>query len=815
MPTDTVLSPDLTLPIDGMSCASCVNRVEKALRQVPGVGHPSVNLATERVTLATDGLPATLLAAQAAVQRAGFRIPEESRRLAIEGMTCASCVGRVEKALVRVPGVVQAEVNLATNTAVVRRLGGTAGDAVLLQAVQRAGYAGHVLAADADAAPAAGQGDGARVAVAALLSAPLLVPMLGDLVGQHWMLDPLWQWLLASAVLFGLGGRFFRAGWGALRAGAGNMDLLVATGTSAAYGLSLWLWWRARATGAMPMLYFESAAVVITLVLFGKWLEGRAKRQTLSALDALRALRPDTARVRRDGTDIDLPLAQVQPGDVVVVRPGERVPTDGVVAEGRSHLDESLITGEGLPVARGPGEAVTGGAINGEGLLLVRTTAVGGASMISRIVAQVESAQAHKAPIQQTVDKVAAVFVPAVGVLALVTLLGWGLLRGDWAAALVHAVSVLVIACPCALGLATPATLMVGAGLAARHGILVRDAQALEAMAQVRAVAFDKTGTLTEGRPQLVDAVAAATLVGGRDSLLDLAAALQAGSAHPLARAVLRAAKPYAHRAARASGLRDVPGRGVEGQVDGQRLLLGSTAWMTSLGVDDAEWLARAASWAAEGRSVAWLARAPAGASGAPQPLGLLAFGDSVKPTAAAAVAALRALGVRVLLISGDNRGAAQALARQVGLTDMAEVHAEVLPAEKARLVQGLKADLAAGQRVAMVGDGVNDAPALAAADVGIAMADADGGGADVAMHTAGLTLLRGDPMRVVLALTLSRAVARRIRQNLFWAFFYNAVGLPLAALGWLSPVVAGAAMALSSVSVVGNALLLGRQRLR
>jgi Cu+-exporting ATPase len=631
--------------------------------------------------------------------------------------------------------------------------------------------------------------------------------MAGELLGRHWMLPPLWQWLLATLVLFGFGTRFFVAGWKALRAGAGNMDLLVATGTAAAYSLSLALW--ARDSTGMPQLYFESAAVVITLVLFGKWLEARAKHRTLGALDALRALRPDTATLRRDGQETTVPLAQVRPGDEVVVRPGERLPTDGVVLAGRSHLDESLLTGESLPVARGPGDAVTGGAINGEGRLVVRTTAVGTASMLSQIVQMVESAQARKAPIQQTVDRVAAVFVPAVFGVAGLTLLGWGLARGDWAAALIHAVSVLVIACPCALGLATPATLMVGTGLAARRGILVRDPQALELMRAVRVVAFDKTGTLTEGRPVLVDSAAAPD--AGRAELLRLAAALQAASEHPLARAVMQAAAAAGLAVPAADAPRAVPGHGIEGGVEGRALKLGSSAWMAELGVADAALAAQAQAWAAQGRSVSWLAEARP--SAAPRALGLLAFGDQAKPGAAAAVAALRREGIRVVLVSGDNCGAAQALAREVGITDARDVLAEVLPGDKARVIQQLREGLPAGARVAMVGDGVNDAPALAAADVGLAMAHADGGGTDVAMQTAGLTLLRGDPRLVAEALQLSRAITRRIRQNLFWAFAYNVVGIPLAAMGLLSPVVAGAAMALSSVSVIGNALWLGRYR--
>ncbi|MBP6900829.1 MAG: copper-translocating P-type ATPase [Burkholderiaceae bacterium] len=815
-------SPDtlaLTLPVDGMSCASCVTRVERALQAVPGVLASSVNLATEQASLTLEARQAgaaaqALQAVQAAVARAGYAIPEERRLLQVDDMTCASCVTRVEKALARVPGVLGAEVNLASNTASVRRLAGSAGDAALRAALQRAGYDGRPLQADATAAGAgrrsAGELHGGQVLAAALLSAPLVLPMLGDLFGRHWMLAPLWQWLLATPVLFGFGARFFRAGWKALRAGTGNMDLLVATGTGAAYGLSLWLWWSNE--GGMPHLYFESAAVVITLVLFGKWLEARAKRRTLAALDALAALRPDSAHVLgADGQEHELPLDQVQPGDLVRVRPGERLPTDGLVVEGRSHVDESLLTGESLPLAREPGDRVAGGAINGEGLLLVRTTAVGGASLLARIAAQVESAQARKPAIQQTVDRVSAVFVPVVVGLALITGLGWGLWNGDWAQALIHAVSVLVIACPCALGLATPATLMVGTGLAARRGILVRDAQALELMRDVAVVALDKTGTLTEGRPALAACVPAAGL--DEDGLLRQAAALQSGSEHPLARAVLHEAARRGLALPAASAVQAVPGRGLQAELaDGtsaRRLVLGSGRWMAELGVADAALAQRAEAEAAAGRSVSWLAELGAD-NGPPRALGLLSFGDADKPGAAAAVAALRQQGVRVVLVSGDNRGAASALATRLGI---AEVHAEVLPADKARIVQTLRQSLAAGQRVAMVGDGVNDAPALAAADVGLAMTHGDGGGTDVAMHTAGLTLLRGDPMLIVEALDLSRAISRRIRLNLFWAFAYNVVGIPLAALGWLSPVVAGAAMALSSVSVVSSALLLARHR--
>jgi Cu+-exporting ATPase len=783
----------LTLPIDGMTCASCVARVERALLKVPGVSTAVVNLATESATVESE---ATADALSTAVQKAGYAVPREAADLQVDGMTCATCVARVERALSAVPGVLEVTVNLASGQAHVLRLAGSATGPALAAAAQRAGYEAQELHDDAPPAPRARHDEGWKVLAAALLSAPLLLPMLLEPLGVHLMLPPLWQWLLATPVQFYFGARFYRAGWKALRAGSGNMDLLVALGTSAAYGLSLALW--RREGGAMPPLYFESAAVVITLVLLGKWLESRAKRQTLAAIDALRALRPETARVQRDGAELEIPLAELQVGELMLVRPGERVPADGLIVEGRSHLDESLLTGESLPVAREAGEAVTGGAVNGEGLLRVRSTAVGAETQLARIVRLVESAQARKAPIQRQVDRISAIFVPVVLGIAALTWLGWGLLGGDWAAATIHAVSVLVIACPCALGLATPATLMVGTGLAAQRGLLVRDPEALETMRAVQVVAFDKTGTLTEGRPRLL---AAEPLLEGSDraGLLRGAAALQAGSEHPLARAVLAAVEGTP---ALALGVRAVAGRGIEGELDGHRLLLGSTRWLQERGCELGAAAARLAEWQAKGSSVSWLAREE---NGRVQLLGLLAFGDAVRPGAAQAVAALRELGVRSVLVSGDNAGAAGAVARELGID---EVHAEVLPADKAGVVAALRQRLPAGARVAMVGDGINDAPALAAADVGLAMP-----GTDLAMQAAGITLLRADPRLVAEAIALSRAVTRKLHQNLFWAFAYNAVGIPLAVSGALSPVVAGAAMALSSVSVIGNALLLRRWR--
>lgn len=793
--------PTLTLPVAGMTCASCSTRVERALKKLPGVRSASVNLATETASVQTE--PGVALATlTTAIERAGYQVPDTHTALAIQGMTCASCSSRVERALNKVPGVWQASVNLATNQASIRHLALSGMADTLVSAVRTAGYEAQPVDDPLNATPEA-TSEGMQVLLAALLTAPLVLPMLGDLLGQHWMLAPLWQCLLASGVLFIFGARFFRAGWAALRAGSANMDVLVALGTSAAWGLSLALWW--REPQGMPELYFESAAVVVTLVRFGKWLEARAKHRTLAALEALSALRPATATVLREGEPQSVPVAALHLGDRVLVKPGERFPVDGVVEQGHSHVDESLITGESLPVAREPGDVVIGGAVNGEGVLTVRTTALGAETQIGRIVRLVASAQGSKPPIQQQVDRVAAVFVPTVLALALLTWLGWwGLTEVGLSEATLHAVAVLVIACPCALGLATPATLMVASGLAARRGILVRDASALERLRQVRVVAFDKTGTLTEGQPVVV----ALEPAPGESisALLNDAAALQMGSEHPLARAVLKALPDDAPAPKPLGNQQAVPGQGVRGGPASTELLLGHQGWMTALGVVLAPLEAAALRHQAAGLTVSWLAQRTAD-GGPPRLRGLLAFGDSPRPHAAPTIAALQARGVRCVLISGDNSGAAQHLADAVGIS---EVHAQARPEVKSTLVAGLKAGLRPDQAVAMVGDGINDAPALALADVGLAMAHA-GGGTDVAMHTAGLTLLRGDPWSVVEALALAQATAAKIRQNLFWAFAYNVIGLPLAALGLLNPMLAGAAMALSSVCVVGNALWLGR----
>ncbi|MFC7477282.1 heavy metal translocating P-type ATPase [Dankookia sp. GCM10030260] len=784
-PLGPTLGPTLSLPIAGMTCAACAGRVQRALGKVPGIAEATVNLATERAELhGTAPLPDLV----AAVERAGYAVPEARVELGIGGMTCATCALRVEKALTKVPGVLAASVNLATETASVRMLAGTE-EAALAAAIARAGYS--VRAAETTEAETAAQGGRERrdLILAALLTAPFLAGMVGMAFGADWMPHPYLQLALAIPVQFWLGARFYRAGWAALRAGTGNMDLLVALGTSAAFGLSVWMLAR-HGEHAAHHLYFEASATVILFILLGKWLEARARRATGAAIRALLELRPRTAR-RLDarGAEEEVPAIALAIGDRVVVRPGERIPADGLVLEGRAGVDESALTGESRAVEKEPGATVSTGTIALDGRLVVEARAVGGETVLARVAALVAAAQASRAPVQKLVDRVSAVFVPVVIGIAALTLLGWLLAGVGAEVAVLRAVAVLVIACPCALGLATPAAIMAGTGAAARAGILVRDAEAIERAQGVTLVAFDKTGTLTEGRPRLAAAHGA-----DQATALRLAAALQAGSEHPLARAVLAAAGPDLPPV---QDFRALPGRGVAGRVAGRALLLGSPRALAESAADPGPLAAAAEAESAQGRTLAWLVETAPSL----RVLALLAFEDAEKPGAAAAIAGLRALGVKAAMISGDSSAAAGAVAARLGLDDVA---AEVLPDGKAARIQAWQQ---AGERVAMVGDGVNDAPALAAADLGIAM----GTGTDVAIQAAAITLLRGDPALVPAALDITRRTLGKIRQNLGWAFGYNLVGLPLAAAGLLSPPIAGAAMALSSVSVLANALLLSR----
>lgn len=720
--------------------------------------------------------------------------------IAVGGMSCASCSSAVEKALLKVQGVQHATVNLATEKAQVEFAKPATPDQIA-KAVVDAGYDAEILneagekAVNSSPPSKEGFGEGALVAIAALLTLPLVIPMVAMPFGKHWMLPGFIQLFLAIPVQFWLGGRFYRAGLKAIQNRTGNMDLLVAIGTTAAFGLSVYMMEQGSSH-----LYFEASSAVITLVMLGKWLEGRAKRQTTAAIAALQALRPDTARVRRNGVEQTISMAQVALNDEVVVRPGERIPVDGLVLEGSSHVDEALITGESEPVVKAVGAKVTGGAVNIDGLLLIQTSAVGTETTLARIIRLVEDAQAAKPDIQKLVDKVSAVFVPVVLVIALITLLAWGFLGSadnPWEQAILNAVAVLVIACPCALGLATPTAIMAGTGVAARNGILIKDAQALELAHSIKTVVFDKTGTLTVGKPTLIQFEA---VHGESGAMLAKAAAVEAGSMHPLASAVKDRAQKDQLAVPKASDLQDVAGKGLSAIVGDGRVYVGTIRWMEELGVAASSMQQVLARLNASAATRSWVAEETGMGI---RLLGVLAFGDELKPSAQGAVTSLHQLHVNTVLLTGDTQASAERVADQLGIQ---QVLAEQLPGDKSKAVATLRESNESGKQVvAMVGDGINDAPALAMADVSFAMST----GTDVAMHTADITLMRSDPSLVAQTIDISRRTYNKIKQNLFWAFIYNAVGIPLAALGYLNPVLAGTAMALSSVSVVTNALML------
>lgn len=716
----------------------------------------------------------------------------------VEDMSCASCVSRVEKAIKKVDGVIDVSVNLATEKATVKA-NSNVNLATLMSAVDKAGYhAVKMTDQQTHAKDTEKQASFWPIVVSILFAIPFVLPMLLEPFGFHLMMPAWLQFILASIVQFGLGAKFYRSGFSALKAFTGNMDLLVAIGTSAAYGLSLYQ----LITGHYDHLYFESSVVIITLILVGKWLESRAKHQTTQAIEALSALRPEVALVRQGDHEISLPISQVKVNDIVVIKPGERIPVDGIIMEGTSSSDESMLTGESFPVNKTVNDVVTGGTINGEGLIIVKTTAIQSDSKLSKIIEMVESAQAKKAPIQRIVDRISAIFVPVILIIALITLLAWGIIYHDWQQALLHAVAVLVIACPCALGLATPTAIMVGTGVAARQGILIKDAEALETLHNVNTVAFDKTGTLTEGKPDLVEIDVVGTETP--DQILSLAASMQAGSEHPLAKAMLSKAKQYDY----AKNITSVTGSGVMATIDNTEYYLGSLRWMKSLNAYFVNMDDKIDELTSKGYTISFLAKQQAEDSVVI--LALFGFADVIKPEARNAIDALHQLHVNTVMLTGDNQQAANYVGQQLNLD---KVIAEVLPQDKANYIYQLQKEshTNTNNQVAMVGDGINDAPALAAADIGIAM----GTGTDVAMHTASITLMRGNLYLIADAIDISRRTYNKIKQNLFWAFFYNLIGIPLAAFGFLNPMIAGAAMALSSVSVVTNALLLKRWKPR
>lgn len=811
----------LSLPVEGMTCASCVGRVERALKGVPGVQTAVVNLATERADVTFAGFADTQ-AVFRAIEGAGYSVREETTELAIEDMTCASCVGRVEKALAKVPGVLEAIVNLATERARVRHVAGVVSMTDLEVAVEQAGYKSRRLsnesatAGDQDAERRESEARALRrdLLTASILTLPVFILEMGSHLipaVHHWVMGVLgeqvsWyvQFTLATLVLFGPGLRFFRTGVPALVRGAPDMNSLVSLGTAAAYGYSVVATFVPE---ALPQgtanVYFEAAVVIVALILLGRTLEARAKGRTSQAIKRLVGLQAKTARVERNGVTVEIALDQVTTGDVVLVRPGEKVPVDGEVVEGASYVDESMITGEPVPVSKGVGAEVVGGTINKTGAFSFRVTKVGANTVLAQIIRLVEEAQGSKLPIQALVDKVTMWFVPAVMVAATLTFLVWLIFGPDPALtfALVNAVAVLIIACPCAMGLATPTSIMVGTGRAAELGILFRKGEALQALRDVSVIALDKTGTLTKGRPELTDLVPAEGFE--YNEVLALVAAVETRSEHPIAEAIVAAAHQRNITLAPIESFDATPGYGVSAKVAGRSIAVGADRFMTKLGLDVASFLSTAQRLGEQGKSPLYAAIDGRLAA-------VIAVADPIRETTPAAIKALHALGLKVAMITGDNAATAAAIARQLGID---EVSAEVLPEGK---VAALKKFRINGARVAFVGDGINDAPALAEADVGLAI----GTGTDVAIEAADVVLMSGDLRGVANAIAISKATISNIKQNLFWAFAYNAVLIPVAAGALypvngtlLSPIFAAAAMALSSVFVLGNALRLKRFR--
>ncbi|CBE67160.1 MAG: heavy metal translocating P-type ATPase [Candidatus Methylomirabilis oxygeniifera] len=807
------------LPIRGMTCASCVARIEDGLSKLSGVQTAGVNFATQQATISYDSQRVTIHRIVQEVRELGYEVATAEVILPVSGMSCASCVQHIEQALAAVPGVVAASVNFATERASVTFLASVVQPTDLRQAIEEAGYGVADVAAgvmpDQEQATADTEIRLLRTKflVGAALSVPVLVGSFPDWFpwAPALLSDPYMLLVLTTPVQFWVGRQFHRGFWASLKHRTADMNTLVSIGTNAAYlySAALTLFPASIAPSGMEMMtYYDTAAILMTLIVMGRWLEAKAKGRTSEAIRKLMGLRAKTARVIRDDLVQDIPVEEVRIGDLVLVRPGEKVPVDGIIREGQSALDESMLTGESLPVEKGPGDQVIGATVNKIGGFTFEATRVGRDTVLAQIVRLVEQAQGSKAPIQRLVDRIAGIFVPIVLVIAVVTFGVWLLVGGEQAflVALSNFVAVLVIACPCALGLATPTSIMVGIGKGAEYGVLIKNAESLERAYRVNVIVFDKTGTLTVGQPSVTDIIPSSTLNTQHstpDILLRLAASAEQGSEHPLGQAIIDYAKAQGLALARPQEFKAAPGHGIRAVVEGREVLLGNVVLMRQHGIDLAGMDAQAESLSGEGKTPMFVA-----ADG--RLFGIIAVADVVKPHSKAAVTALHGLGIEVAMITGDTRRTAEAIAGQVGID---RVLAEVLPEHKALEVRRLQEQ---GRLVAMVGDGINDAPALAQADVGVAI----GTGTDVAMEAADITLIGGDLRSVVTALQLSRLTMRNIRQNLFWAFAYNTVLIPVAAgvlyplFGvMLSPVLASAAMALSSVTVVSNALRLRRFR--
>lgn len=719
---------------------------------------------------------------------------QQNISLDIKGMTCASCVNRIEKVLKKDAGIISASVNLATEKAKVEFDSAKLDVSKIINLITKAGYEAKVSSPKLkENKEIELKKEKLLIILSTFLTLPLALPMIFEPFGYHLMPSAWVQLLLATPIQFFIGARFYKSAWGAIKAKSGNMELLVAIGTTAAYGLSLYLLLKnlEHLKHHTPHLYFEGSAVIITLVLLGKFLETKAKQQTSAAIKSLQALQPSVARVLRSGKEEEISIENLKLNDIVIIRPGERIPVDGVLIKGLTQVDESLITGESLPVEKKETDKVVGGSINGDGLIQVEVTALGTETMLSRIIRMVEDAQSVKAPIQRLVDKVSAWFVPTVLIIAFITVTVTAFVTGNWETGIIHGVAVLVIACPCALGLATPTSIMVGTGVAAKAGILIKDAEALEVAHSVTTIAFDKTGTLTEGKPSISKLIA---FEKSEQDVLALLASIQNGSEHPLAKAVMEEARIKEISFKEASSSRALPGRGLAAEIEGKKYILGSKRLLNELGITTTLELNISQDREVLGETVSFLIDESEN-----KVIGLVSFKDTIKESARKTIQELKALGIKTIMLTGDNQGSANVVARELGIDS---VKAEVLPQHKSEVVQELKNK---GEIVGMVGDGINDAPALAAAHVGIAMST----GTDVAMHSSGITLMRGNPLLIPDAISVSRKTYAKIKQNLFWAFIYNVIGIPLAAFGYLSPVVAGAAMALSSVSVVTNSLLL------
>jgi len=786
----------IDLPIEGMTCSACAARIEKNLNKLPGV-HAVVNFANEKARVKFDVNTTPPEELVRSIEKAGFHVVPQSVQLRINGMTCATCSGRIEKALNKLPGVV-ATVNLATEIAHVRFSPGTTATDDLVTAVARAGYDASEISeasrAEEEARRLAAYHAELRMFwISAALTLPLLLQMGPMLWGDHAEFLPRWlQWLLATPVQFWIGKRFYIAAWNALRGGGANMDVLVALGTSMAYFFSAVV----TLLALNQHVYFEASAAIITLVLLGKLMEARAKGKTSAAIEELIRLQPKTARVERDGKIVEVDASSIKVGDIFIVRPGENLPVDGVVIEGASDVNEAMLTGESLPVEKQPGAKVAAATTNQQGLLKCRATSVGAHTQLAAIIRLVEEAQGSKAPIQRLADIISGVFVPVVVIISALTFIFTWWMAGEFVPALINAVAVLVIACPCALGLATPTAIAVGAGRGAQAGVLVKNAAALERAEKIQILIVDKTGTLTEGRPAVTDIVPAASVT--EYALMQAASTLEQGSEHPLAKAVMERAKGMNIWPQAMSDFTAITGSGIAARIDGAEYILGSPKFLRERGAltDDNS----TTDLQAEGKTVIGVAIV---SNGTPEILGYLAIADRLRSTSAQAVERLQSMGIEVIMLTGDNAATASAIARQVGIT---AYRADVLPQGKAAEVGKMKAN---GKFTGMVGDGINDAPALAAADVSFAIS----AGSDVAIEAADITLMRNDLMSVADAISLSRATLKKIRQNFFFAFIYNVLGIPLAAIGLLNPVIAGAAMAMSSVSVVSNSLLLKRWR--